>query len=342
MSEPKRSLVGGLLPLLPLLLILACSDRGAPADPVVARIDGEPVLLSEIERRAAWRLHRARLDVHLVLERETEQLIEEWLLERAASERGIDADSLLRDSEAGAATVSESDVDRYLAEHPADVPDAQARPRIRHYLEETRRIERRLAFVASLRAAADVEILLEAPPRPRSVLDLRGAPSRGAKGAPATIVHFADLSAADSARSAHHLATLEREHPGSIRILHRSLPVERDELGLRTAQLAAAAQARGLFWALHDQLVAAGGVDRQADLDTIARAVDLEDLLPTLAGDRESLLRVKQDLDHARNAGVRRAPTLFVNGRYFMGLDGYDALRELVLEELEGEPARSR
>lgn len=329
-----------MLLLLLLVVVVACADEQTGPETVIARIDGEPILLSEVEGRAAWRLHRARLDVYMILERETEKLIDERILDRAARASGLDADLLLKKAEAEAPAVTDADVDRYLELHPADVPIAQARTRIRHYLGETRRIERRLAFLETLRAAAEIEIALAPPERPRSQLDSQGAPARGAETAQVEIVHFADLSAADSARSARTLAALQREFPEAIRILHRSLPRERDELGLRTAQFAAAAQADGIFWEVHDRLAQAGGVRQAAQLESIANALDRADLLASLANDRDSLLRVKQDLDHARDAGVERAPTLFVNGRYFMGLDGEAALRKLVLEELGAQSAR--
>lgn len=320
------------------LLLLGCGkEEGARQDPIVARIDGEAVRLSEVEQRAGWRLHRARLDVYLVLERETERWIEERILERAARERDLDVESLLGRIEAEAEPVTDADVDRYLERNPSDVAVAHARPRVRHYLEQTRKIERRLDFLATLRESADIEMRLDPPTPPRSDLDLRGAPSRGAEDAPIRIVQFADLSREDSARSARQLARLAHELPGQIRILHRSLPVERDEVGLLTAQLASVAQRRGSFWALHDRLVATGGVEQEGDLKAIARELDLGDLLPGLAADRDSLLQVRRDLEYARDLGVRRAPTLFVNGRYFMGLGGDEALRALVQEELEAK-----
>lgn len=331
--------------LLLVLLLAGCGEVEADAegeneDPVVARIDGRPVRLSEIERRAGWRLHRARLDVYLVLERETDRFIEEQLLERAARASGVDVESLLQEASAEAEPVLDTDVDRYLEAHPSDVAIEMARPRIRHYLEQTRRIERKLALLASLREQAEVEILLTPPPRPRSELDLRDAPTRGPENAAIVIVHFADLRSEDSARSARHLARLDRELPGQILVVHRNLPVERDELGLLTAQLAVAAERSGKFWALHDRLAASGGVERRAELEAVARSLDLGDQIPELAGDGESLRKVRRDLEHAQDAGVRRAPTLFVNGRYFMGLDGYEALHALVEEELDAVPRR--
>ena len=89
------------------------------------------------------------------------------------------------------------------------------------------------------------------------------------------------------------------------------------------------------FWRLHDRLVTEGGAPDRTKLAEHASAIGLGDRFERLAGDPESLRRVRRDLERAREAGVRRAPTLFVNGRYLSGLDGYEALRALVRDELE-------
>ena len=328
-----------LLSLVLALSIAGCQEKpdDAPAasDTLVARINGEPIRLEEIERSAGWRLHRARLDVHRILESETDRQLEERLLERHASPRGIEVAPLIEEVVAHVQPVTDQEVEQYFIDHPSDIAIDAARPRIRHYLEERRRIERRLALVERLRAEAEVETYLQAPTRPRIELDLKGAPARGEVDAPIVIVQFADLSRDESLQSARDLSQLERAFPGRIRLLHRSLPRERDEIGLLTAQLAAAADQQNLFWALRDQLTLSSGVRNRAELEAIATAIDLNLPLASLAGETETLSRVQHDLKAAHRAGVRRAPTLFVNGRYFMGLEGYPALRELVVQELD-------
>ena len=46
-----------MLLLLLLVVVVACADEQTGPETVIARIDGEPILLSEVEGRAAWRLH---------------------------------------------------------------------------------------------------------------------------------------------------------------------------------------------------------------------------------------------------------------------------------------------
>lgn len=324
--------------LVPSLLMLASCLEGAPVtvdeDPLLARVAGKPIHASEVHAEIAFQIYRRKVDIYTLLKRETQRLVEEQLLASEAAARGATPEELWREAEGDLAPIGDAEIEAYLSEHPTDLPLERVRPRIRHYLEETRREERRLAHLRRLRERAGVEILLTPPLPPRAFVDLTGAPVRGPSDAPVTVVHFAALTSQDSARSARNLEKLRREFGDRLRIVHRHYPLERDELGLRAAQLAVAAQASGLFWELHDRLFALEEPVDESTLAEMASEFGLADTYEALSGDRETLLAVKRDIDSANRAGVGREPTLFVNGRYFMGLYSYTRLRQLVVEEL--------
>lgn len=330
-----RSRVG----LASIMVLLASCTEGAPVrvdeDPVLARVAGEPIRASDVRAEIAFQIYRREVDIYALLERETMRLVEERLLAYESAARGATREELWREAEGDPAPVGEAEIDAYLREHPSDLPPERVRPRIRNYLEEMRREERRLAFLRGLRERAEVEILLTPPLPPRTSVDLTGAPARGPSNAPVTVVHFSALTSAQSARSARNLEKLRREFGDRLRFVHGHYPVERDEIALRAAQLAVAAQARGVFWELHDRLFALEDPVDESTLAGVASEFALADAYESLAGDRETLLAVKRDIEVANRAGVHREPTLFVNGRYFMGLYSYERLRQLVVEELE-------
>jgi protein-disulfide isomerase len=307
----------------------------------IARLDGEPIYRDQVEPAVAFQVYRRQVDIYSLLKRETEKLIDERLLAQEAERRGLTPEQLLRREVDGAVEpASEEDVDRYLREHPQEATAAgdQARPRIRHYLSETRKIERRLAFAAELRARSQVEFLLEPPSPPRTAVDVEGAPARGASDAPVTLVHFAAFGSPDSARSARNLEQLRQEFPGRFRWVHRNFPNRRSEIGLLAAEVGFAAQETGRFWDFHDRVFALeGGLDPSA-LGEVTRAVGLDPRLVEQAGTEPRYLAlVKRDIDAALAAGAKREPTIYVNGRYFSGLYPYPRLRELLVEELASE-----
>jgi len=309
----------------------------------VAEIEGRVWYEDEVRGATAFRIYQHQIDIHSLLQGEAERRVDALLLEREATRRGVAVEALLEQVQAGAEPVSDAAVEAYLAEHPteAGAPPAEVRARVRHYLEETGRLERRIDFLVSLRERAGYRFLLAPPEPPRTEVDVAGAPARGPEDAPVTIVHFGSFASRNSARAAAKIARLAAEFPGRIRHVHRNLLRERDERGLHAARLGAAAQQAGRFWPLHDAwFERAGKLDREA-IEALARTHGLDDERVAAAGTDDGLLRrVKADLDAARAAGAPREPTLFVNGRYLPGIAPYDELRAAVAEELERAASR--
>jgi len=323
----------------------AAGGGAAPAEPeVVALLDGEPIRREDVSGRVAFRIYRHQVDIYSLLKGEVERLVDERLLERAARARGTSAEALVAAAEARATPASEADVDLYLAEHPGEAAaGGERRARIRHYLDQTRRIEQRLALLEQLREEADYQLVLAPPEQPRTELSMQGAPARGPADASVTIVHFASFSSRSSAQSAQRLARLREEYPDAVRVVYRNFPTERDETGLLAARVGFLAQDAGRFWEYHDALFAVGGrIDRQAIASAAEQAGLGAQALERASADAALLDRVKADAESARDAGAPREPTLYVNGRYLSGLYPYEALRALVAEELgETHPARA-
>jgi protein-disulfide isomerase len=310
----------------------------------LAALDGRVLTRKDVEGAVAFRIYQHEVDIYSLLRAETERRVDEILLAREAERRGTTPEALLGEIEGKAPPVAEAEIDAYLAEHPADAaaPAAEVRVRVRHYLSETRRIQRRLDFVAGLRRAAGYRFLLEPPAPPRTEVDVAGAPARGPADAAVVIVHFASFGSEPSARSATAIARVAAEFPGRVRQIHRNLMREGDERGLLAARLALEAQDRGRFWELHDRWFARGGSLPEAELIALAREVGLGDAeVEAARSDPELLRRVKRDFDAAKAAGAPREPTLFVNGRYLSGLRPYQELRAVVVEELGAAPARA-
>lgn len=307
----------------------------------LAEIRGRTLYVDEIEGALAFRIYQHRLDIHSLLVGEAEQRIESMLLEEAAKKAGVDVETLLARVESASRPATDAEIDAYLAEHPpeAGVDPARARERVAHYLTERARLERRIAFMRSLREAAGARILLPAPEPPRTRFELANAPTRGPVDAPVTIVHFASLGSLHAARSAEHLDRLAGAFPDRIRRAHVHLLIDRDESGLHAARLAFAAVSRDRFWTFHDAVYAAlrreGAPLGPERLEEVARrsgftAREIE----RARRDSTLLAAVKADIDRANAAGVPREPGLFVNGLFVSGLVPWAELEAIVRREL--------
>ena len=320
------------------LCAMTAGPSAAAADEVIAVLDGRPITLSEIEENAAFQIYRLRGSIHSLLQREAREIADRLLLEREAARRGLSVEALLKEEvDARVAPPKESDVEAYLAEHPEEAGGgAEGRARLRVYLEQRARIQRRLDYVASLRETSDYRFLAAPPERPRVRPDTEGAPWRGAAAAPVTIVHFAHFSSKLCAGSAGKIRRLLEEFPGKIRWVHRSFLGIQDADALRAAETGEAAFRQGKFWEYHDAILARGGSTPAEAVRETAREAGLD--LQRLDEEQRNgslLVRVRQDIGRGVRLGVQAAPVLFVNGIYASGTFPYEELRALVLEEIE-------
>ncbi|NPV04544.1 MAG: thioredoxin domain-containing protein [Syntrophaceae bacterium] len=338
----KSGRLPGLLIVPAVSLLLAAAGigpAGASGDEVIAVLDGAPITLSEIEENAAFQIYRLRGSIHSLLEREAREIADRRLLEREAARRGLSVEALLKEEVDGrVAPLRESDIDAYLAAHPEEaVRGAEGRARLRTYLEERGRIQRRLDYVASLREKSDYRFLASPPERPRIRVATEGAPWRGTAGAPVTLVHFAHFSSPVCAESAGKIRRLMEEFPGKIRWVHRSFLGTQDADALRAAETGEGAFRQGRFWEYHDAILARGGRATAEAIRQAAREAGLD--MQRLADEQGRgilLLRVREDIGHGVRIGVQAAPVIFVNGIYMSGTFPYEDLRALVLREIEG------
>ena len=160
------------------------------------------------------------------------------------------------------------------------------------------------------------------------------APRRGPEQALVTIVTFADLQSARTARNATSLRDLLERFPGKVRLFHRANPLPKHADAHRAELAVRAAGRQGKFWELHDALLARGKLG-EADLLGAAGAVgldverlrdDMDD--PALAAD------IARDRQAALELGFDQATMSFVNGRPLEPVRFVDDAAKLVTEEI--------
>lgn len=298
--------------------------------------------MDNVSANVAFQIYSLQTDIFMILKRETEAWVDQEVLAREAKKQGTGVEELLRRNvDEKVAPVTDAEVETYLKEHPQDAAvGAEAPPRAKFYLSETRKIEKKLAYLADLRARANYEFLMKPPEEPRTRVATEGAPSRGPTNAPITLVHFATFSSPGSAESDGYIHRIEKEFPGKFRVVFFNFINPYDETGLLCAEVAVAAQAEGKFWELHDRLFAlAGKIDERA-LRGAVQATGLDPaIVDRVKSDPATLVRLRRDIDAGLRAGVKREPVIFVNGRYFSATFPYDKLRGIVLVELNAPRA---
>ena len=174
-------------------------------------------------------------------------------------------------------------------------------------------------------------------------IDVDSSPVRGRAEAPITLVEFSDFQCPLCAQVTPPILALQKKYPDQVRIVFKHFPLAFHKAGQLAALASMAAQEQDRFWEFHDllfenqrlltgDLEQLAGLAKQAGLDVARFRADLES--------KRSLYeqRLAEDQSHARSAGVRESPTLYLNGqkvrdRNFAGLS---AMVEAALGEAKG------
>src|SRR6266571_2202063 len=206
---------------------------------VVASVEGVTIDASELEAAGGARLFTLYTQEYQLRKQLLDDIINKKLFEKEAKARGISVDELSRIEVDGKA---------------APVTEAEALPRIEAGLRQQRIATRRTEYVATLRKAASVKVMLE-PPRVK--LESVAGPAKGPESAPITIVEYADFQCPYCTRALDSLKQVEEKYAGKVRIVFRDFPLSQiHPFAAKAAEAGACANDQGKFWPMHDKLFA--------------------------------------------------------------------------------------
>lgn len=165
-------------------------------------------------------------------------------------------------------------------------------------------------------------------------LGVARGPSRGPADAPVTITVFTDMTCVHCGNALGSLDQLWDEYPGKLRVVVKLFPV-RGAVAELPAEAAAAADAQGKFWELHDLMLAHQDDLSRPVLVALAERAGLDVAAFTTALDRHSFAaQVAADKARAAELEITATPTFIVNGKRMTGNWGAKAMRALVDEAL--------
>ncbi len=162
--------------------------------------------------------------------------------------------------------------------------------------------------------------------------DLRGFASKGANGAPITIVEYADFECMHCRVVGPVINELVKRHP-EVRVVYKHYPLQFHAMARRAAVAVEAAGRQGKFWQMHDAVFSTQDLLSDELLVGHATALGLD------------VARFKRDLDDAELArrveasraeavafGFDSTPSFLVNGRPYhlaRSLDGFELRLEM-------------
>jgi protein-disulfide isomerase len=166
--------------------------------------------------------------------------------------------------------------------------------------------------------------------------DIKGAPMRGGKDAPVTIVEWADFQCPFCARAEATLAEIMTTYGDQVRLVWRDQPLPFHDSAMPAAIAARAAGAQGKFWAMHDELYAdPSRLDGETFLKYAGElGLDLTRFKAALEA-KKTKAAIEADAAAGKRIGASGTPAFFINGKFLSGAQPLEAFKAKIDAELE-------
>jgi protein-disulfide isomerase len=306
-------------------------------DEVVGYVGDKPITRAQLEKAAAGELSKVRQQEYEVLSSVLEQLINDELASMEAEARGISVDELVQTEVADKVKpVTDAEVDDFYQKNIARMQGRsreEADGAIRNYLDQQQRYVVSNALMTSLRAKANVRMLLD-PPRAKVAIPA-GEPARGPEDAAVTVVEFSDFQCPYCKRAHETVEQLVAAYGDKIRFVYRDYPLPNHPQAFPAARAARCAGEQDKYWEYHTSLMTVGGTLDDADLKKRAGdlALDVDAFSSCVESGRHDGA-IRQSMQDGAVAGVTGTPAFLINGRLLSGAQPLAALQKVVDEEL--------
>jgi protein-disulfide isomerase len=304
----------------------------------MATVGGTPITQAEIEQALRLPLYELEVEKYRLTRRRLDQMIVERLLARAAAAQGQSVAAFVSAEVQGhIAKITPEEVEaRWRANRdvlPTDEERAKQEARNALVRERATRVLQEL--VERLSREAGVSVTIHPPDPPVMTIPVGDDPAWGPPTAPVTIIEFADFECPACKESLPVLRQLRDLYPDRVRFVYRDFPLAAHPQARPAAEAAHCAHEQGKFWAYHDALFAQAPDLKPSDYVILAERLGLNraEFTACLAGTRPKAA-VAKDLADAQNLGLSGTPTFFVNGRYLVGFQTLEALRQHIDREL--------
>jgi protein-disulfide isomerase len=314
------------------------------AGDAVAEVDGVAISSEEVDKPLASQLSKLQEQIYILKRQRVETLINEKLLAKEATKRGVSVPALL-DAEVTSKVglVTEQEIEKFYQENKAQIKgeESSVREQIRSHLQNQKLITKRQEFLNSLRSQAKIVVHLKPPPVTRVEVSVAGAPFRGAAEAPVTIVEFSEFQCPFCHRVQATLKQLLERYPGKVKLVHRDFPLDSlHPLARRASEAARCANDQRKFWEYHDAVFSHFPQASPEDLKKYAEEVglDVAKFEGCLSGGGHKAA-VQRDLDEGTRLGVTGTPAFFINGRLLSGAQPLEVFVRVIEDELASASA---
>jgi protein-disulfide isomerase len=167
-------------------------------------------------------------------------------------------------------------------------------------------------------------------------INVTGAPVKGPKNAPVTIIAFSDFQCPFCSRVVPTLNQIEKEYEGKVKVIFKNQPLPFHNNARPAAMAAMAANEQGKFWEMHDKLFANQQNLDRASLEKYASELGLDMGKFKAALDSNKFdAYLTADSNEGMRVGANGTPTFFINGRQVVGAQPVEAFKAVIDDELK-------
>ena len=309
----------------------------------IATVNGQPIYEEELMTLAGTRLLEIRNQEYKAKSEVLDRLVLKKLIEAEAKRRGLNEEELLRQEVDSKVLEPSDDLARgyYLAgKNQTTLSFEQVKSQVKQLVKTSEIQQAREQYANSLRAKADIAILL-LPPKVEVGYD----PGRvkGDATAPVTIVEFSDFQCPFCRKGAATMRELLAKYDGRVKLAFRDFPMRALHPQAQTAAEASrCAGEQGKFWEYHDALFA----EEQPKMDerglaATARSVGLEEKsFSACVASGKFKTQIELDLQDGTRAGVSGTPGFFINGVFVSGAQPLAEFEKVINRELAAAGAK--
>jgi protein-disulfide isomerase len=303
----------------------------------IATVNGQPIYEDELMSLAGASLLELRNQEYKLQSDTLDKLVLNKLIEAEAKKKGLTSEELF-EREVDSKIPEPSDDEAkgfYLAGKDAKtLPFDQIKSQVKRLLKTTEIQQAREKYADSLRAKADIIVLLRPP---KLEIGYDAARVRGDEKAPVTIVEFADFQCPYCKSVQATLNALLVKYQGQVKLAYRDFPLRALH---PQAQIAAeagrCAGEHGKFWEYHDALYADQKKLSQSDLLETARRLGLpEKAIDSCLASGKFRAKIEQDIQEGTRAGVDATPGFFINGVFLNGAMPAAEFEKIINRELQ-------
>ncbi len=325
------------------LLIWGCSKgntmsgfENTSGSQVVATIDGNPILASELEGTVKNQMQRIETQIYQIKKQGLEELINDKLIENAAKKKGQSVEEYLKEEvDSKVIEPSEDEVKSlYEARKGKDtLPFEKVKDQVIDFLKQSKKNRARQELLAKLKNETDIKILLEPP---RISVNIDNAPSIGPKDAKITLVEFSDYQCPFCKRARATIWQLVDDYKDKIRYVFQDFPLSFHQYAKKAHEAARCAGEQNKYFDYNKKLFDNQNNLTIDDLKKYARELKLDaEKFNKCLDSGKYAKTVEESMSAGLNAGVTGTPAFFINGIMISGAQPISAFKEIIEDELK-------